>query len=139
MNHDATLALPLDASAWQQAMYAFLAEKERRSGSLRTVQSYARMLSYFFGRAGKAPDAITSPEVLAYAHGAGLSGRQPSSTTVGARIACVSSFYRFLIRMGLVNANPCDALERPKAKESTPRGLVAPDVRRLLAVVPLAR
>ncbi|OAI41470.1 hypothetical protein AYO38_03530 [bacterium SCGC AG-212-C10] len=136
MYSNAPLALPVDPSAWQQAMYAFLAEKERRSGSVRTVQSYSRMLTYFFGRAGKAPDVITSPEVLAYAHGAGLSGRLPSSTTVGARIACVSSFYRFLIRMGLVTANPCDALERPRGKESTPRGLAAADVRRLLAVVP---
>ena len=28
------------ASGWDKAMYAFLAEKERRSGSRRTVESY---------------------------------------------------------------------------------------------------
>jgi hypothetical protein len=28
---------------WDQALYAFLAEKERRRGSMRTVQSYSRM------------------------------------------------------------------------------------------------
>ena len=38
------------ASAWERTLYAFLAEKERRSGSLRTVQSYSRMLQDFFGR-----------------------------------------------------------------------------------------
>ncbi len=30
---------------WSRTLYAFLAEKERRSGSLRTVQSYSRMLT----------------------------------------------------------------------------------------------
>lgn len=38
--------------------YAFLAEKQRRSGSIRTVQSYSRMLQDFFGRAGKPPDQV---------------------------------------------------------------------------------
>ena len=94
------------------------------------------MLQHFFGHAGKGPDQVTSPEVLAYAHGIGLSGRVPSSVTVGARIACLSSFYRFLIRMGMVAANPCDALERPHIVASPPRGYCGDDVRRLLAVVP---
>ena len=30
------LSAPIDASAWERALYAFLAEKERRSGSRRT-------------------------------------------------------------------------------------------------------
>src|ERR1035437_9939131 len=63
-------------------------------------------------------------------------GRTPSATTVGARIACLSSFYRFLIRMGLVVANPADAVERPRAVQSVARGYGAEEVRRLLAVVP---
>jgi site-specific recombinase XerD len=134
-----TQALPSSihsASSWDQAMYAFLAEKHRRSGSRRTVESYSRMLQQFFGEAGKTPDLVTSPEVLGWAHGRGLSGREPSSVTIGARIACLSSFYRFLVRMGAVTANPCEALERPKAIPSPPRGLSAEQVRRLLAVVP---
>ena len=31
-----------------------------------------------------------------------------------ARIACLSSFYRFLIRMDIVASNPYERLERPK-------------------------
>ena len=136
MNTTYALAQPSDPAAWQQALYAFLVEKERRSGSRRTVESYSRMLQDFFGRAGKTPDAITSPDVLSYAHGIGLSGRPPSPTTVGARIACVSSFYRFLIRMGFGASNPCDALERPKATQSVARGYSAEQLRTLLAVIP---
>ena len=38
--------------------------------------------------------------------------------------------------MRFVTANPCDALDRPRTPESTPRGLGADGIRRLLAVVP---
>src|SRR5687767_714700 len=109
-------------SGWERSLYAFLAEKQRRSGSNRTVQSYSRMLNDFFGRAGKTPDMVTSQDVFAWAYGVGLSGKQPGSITIGARIACLSSYYRFLIRMKVVASNPCDALERPKVSQGTARG-----------------
>jgi integrase/recombinase XerC len=125
-----------DPSAWDQALYAFLVEKGNRSGSRRTVESYSRMLWPFFADLGRTPDRVKPPDVLAWVHGIGKSGRIPSSTTVGARIACLSSFYRFLIRMGLVVSNPCDAVERPRAIQSVARGYSADDVRLLLSVVP---
>jgi hypothetical protein len=81
------------AAGWERSLYAFLAEKQRRSGSNRTVESYSRMLRGFFGRVGKTPDQVTSQDVFAWAYGAGLSGKEPSSITIGARIACLSSFY----------------------------------------------
>jgi integrase/recombinase XerC len=123
-----------DPGVWDQALYAFLVEKGNRSGSTRTVESYSRMLWPFFR--GRAPDLIRPADVLAYAHGIGVSGRAPSSTTIGARIACLSSFYRFLIRMGLMASNPCDAVERPRTIQAPARGLSADQVRRLLEVVP---
>src|SRR5215207_7875606 len=49
-----------DVPAWQQSVVAFLAEKERRSGSHRTVKSYARMLWPFLSRIGS-PDLIRPP------------------------------------------------------------------------------
>ena len=125
-----------DASAWDQALYAFLVEKGSRSGSRRTVEGYSRMLWPFFAELGKTPERVTPADVLAYAHGIGKSGRTPSATTVGARIACLSSFYRFLIRMGLLRANPCDALERPRTVPAPARGYAAEEVRHLLAAVP---
>jgi integrase/recombinase XerC len=125
-----------DPSTWGQALYGFLVEKGNRSGSRRTVESYSRMLWPLFADLGKTPDRVKPADVLAFVHGIGKSGRTPSSTTVGARIACLSSFYRFLIRMGLVVSNPCDAIERPRAVQSVARGYGADEVRRLLAVVP---
>jgi integrase/recombinase XerC len=136
MNTTFALLPESTASRWQEALYAFLAEKHRRSESMRTVQGYSRMIQDFFGRLGKQPNEVNSREIFAYSHGVGLSGKQPSAITVGARIACLSSFYRFLIRMELVQSNPCDKLERPKISPSPPRGLSGDQVHKLLAVVP---
>jgi site-specific recombinase XerD len=124
------------AEGWERSLYAFLAEKERRSGSRRTVVGYSRMLQHFFTSVGKPPDRVTSAEVFAWGYDVGLSGKQPSSVTIGARLACLSSFYRFLIRMDIVPSNPCDALERPRVQVAPPRGLTADDIRKLLAVIP---
>ena len=124
------------AKGWKRALYAFLAEKEQRSGSLRTVEGYSRMLQDFFGRSGKQPDQVTAQDIFVYAHGPGLSGKQPSAITIGARIACISSFYRFLIRMDIVQSNPCDKLQRPQTSPSPPRGLSGNQVHQLLSVVP---
>ena len=132
-----TLAFPEEnLVGWERAMYAFLVEKKRRSGSDRTVEGYSRMLQDFFGRVGKAPDKVTVQEVFAWAHSKGASGKDPSPVTIGARMACLSSFYRFLIRMDIVLTNPCDKLERPRTSTPPARGLSAEEVRRLLAVIP---
>jgi integrase/recombinase XerC len=95
------------------------------------------MLQDFFGRAGKAPDAIIAQEVFLWAHGKGVSGKEPSPVTIGARIACLSSFFRFLIRMDIVTVNPCDKLERPRTSTPPARGLSAEE--RLLAIIPSTR
>jgi integrase/recombinase XerC len=93
------------------------------------------MLQDFFGRSGKQPDNVTSQDIFVYAHSPGLSGKQPSAITIGARIACISSFFRFLIRMDIVQSNPCDKLQRPQTSPSPPRGLSGDQVHQLLEVV----
>jgi hypothetical protein len=50
-----------DSSSWRQTVMAFLAEKERRSGSRRTVEGYARMLWPFLA-------SFESPAQVAPAH-----------------------------------------------------------------------
>jgi site-specific recombinase XerD len=131
-----TIAPFQDAAGWERSLYAFLPEKERRSGSRRTVEGYSRMLQHFFGTLDKPPDRVTGQEVFAWAYGKGLSGKEPSPVTIGARLACLSSFYRFLIRMEIVASNPCDQIQRPKTSLSPPRRLSAEEIRRLLSVIP---
>jgi integrase/recombinase XerD len=126
-----------EIAEWDRAVHAFLAEKKRRSGSHRTVQSYSRMLRDCFRRTGKPPDRITAQDVFVWAHGIGSSGREPSANTINSRISCLSSFFRFAIRMGLLTtANPCDALERPKIQPAVPRGLSPEQAQRLLNAIP---
>ena len=123
-------------TGWQGSLYAFLAEKQRRSGSNRTPDSYYRTLRLFFGSLQKSPDQVTPQDVFSFAHGIGLSGREPSPVTVGARLSCISSFFKFLIRMDVLKANPCDPVERPKPRPSAPSGLSASQVQQLLQVIP---
>jgi hypothetical protein len=54
-------------TVWDEAIYAFLVEKRSRSGSTRTVESYARMLWPFFR--ATTPDQVRSADVLAYPEG----------------------------------------------------------------------
>jgi len=97
------------------------------------------MLRDFFGRAGRTPDAVGPQEAFAWAYGMGLSGRQPSATSINARIACLSSYYRFLVRREMVTSNPCERLERPHPNQAVARGLSAEQIRRLLACIPESR
>ena len=132
-----TIALPDSfADKWGQSIYAFLSEKYRLSGSIRTMHAYGWMLRTFFDGVARAPDAVTPPDVFGYAYSTGLSGKEPSPATVSARIACVSSFFKFLVRMDLIRSNPCDRLDRPRTSPAVPRGLSAEEVRRLLAATP---
>ncbi len=123
-------------TGWEASLYAFLAEKQRRSGSNRTPDSYYRTLRHFFGGLHKSPDQVSPQDVFSFAHGIGLSGREPSAVTVGARLSCISSFFKFLIRMDVVRANPCDPVERPKPRPGAPSGLSAPQMQQLLQVIP---
>ncbi len=127
-------ALPSTASTWDQALYAFLVQKGDRSGPKRTVESCSRMLWRFFEHT--TPDRMSLAIVLSYAHGIGLSGRSPSPATIAARIACPSSYFRFLIRMGLLRSYPCDLVERPRTSPSPARGYSAEQVKRPLAAIP---
>ena len=123
-------------TGWQGSLYAFLAEKQRRSGSNRTPDSYYRTLRHFFGGLHKSPDEVSPQDVFSFAHGIGLSGREPSPVTVGARLSCISSFFKFLIRLDLLKANPCDPVERPKPRPGAPSGLSASQMQQLLQVIP---
>ena len=58
-----------EAAGWDQTIYAFLAEKERRSGSMRTVRAYSGMLYRFFGMLGKPPDQVNATEVASRSSG----------------------------------------------------------------------
>jgi site-specific recombinase XerD len=132
-----TAAVPLfHDEAWERVFRSFLAEKEHRTGSRRTEDAYSKLLQRFFREVNNTPDQIHAEDVFAFVHGAGPSGKDPAAATIGARLACISSFYRFLIRLGFLAANPCDRLERPRISPPKPRGLGTREINRLLAATP---
>ena len=59
-----------DAGRWEQAIYAFLAEKERRSGSMTgSSELYGHTPECSTGSSAtwvRPPDQVTSPEVFGY-------------------------------------------------------------------------
>ena len=80
----------------------------------------------FFGGLHKSPDQVSPQDVFSFAHGPSASqGVNLLPVTVGARLSCISSFFKFLIRMDVVRANPCDPVERPKPRPGAPSGLSA--------------
>ena len=124
------------SSTWQGSLYAFLAEKQRRSGSLRTPTPTTAPSDTSSVASISLPIRSLPAMSFSFAHGIGLSGREPSPVTVGARLSCISSFFKFLIRMDVVRANPCDPVERPKPRPGAPSGLSASQMQRLLQVIP---
>ena len=71
------------ATGWQRALYAFLVEKEQRSGSRRTVECYSMMLQDFFSRSGKEPDHVTAQDIFIYAPCPHQMQQQPSGPPAG--------------------------------------------------------
>ncbi len=131
----ATLTAGL-ANPWPTLIQRFLVEKQRHSGSERTLESYGRLLRSFAIRVAQPPAQVVSADVFEFVYHVGPSSRRPATATVSARLTCLSSFYQFLKRLGHVAASPCDAVARPKVRPATHRSLSAADVRRLLAAVP---
>ncbi len=126
------------AEGWERALYAFLAEKERRSGSRRTVEGYSRMVQHFpTGRRLRQQRQAARPR------------HQPGDLRLGLRRrplrqAAVVRHDRRLPQLllsipdphGRRHVEPCDALQRPRVQVSPPRGLGADAIRRLRAVIP---
>jgi site-specific recombinase XerD len=125
-----------EAAGWDRCLDAFLSQKERRSGSQRTVEGYSGMLRHFFTSVNRTLDRVTPQDVFTWAYGVGASGKTPSAITTATRLSCLSSFFRFLIRMGVVSPHPCDRVDRPRIPPSRPSGITAEGIRRLLSVIP---
>jgi len=122
---------------WRDAFGAYLVEVRSRTGSLRTVDTYGKVLRRFVTDV-RDPAAVTPHVVHAFAYGIGASGRTPSASTVIVRLAALRGFYDYARRMGLVDRNPADSasVKRPRLAPPTPKGLSIEEIRTLLEVIP---
>lgn len=116
-------------------MAAFLEEREARTGSRRTVETYARTI-HRFRRTQPDLAAATPLDVHRFVYAPVQGSGQPAPSTVVARLAAVGGLYDFAMRMKVATENPAAAVRRPIARLGCPRGLSTAEVARLLSVIP---
>ena len=116
---------------------AFLAYlRDQRSCSPSTVRAYRSDLNQFLefleghGGAARRPESIDPLFVRAFlGH---LHERQESRATTARKLACLRSFFRFLVREGIVEENPARVVRTPKLERKLPRLLAEEEVVRLI-------
>lgn|SRR3990167_707261 len=121
-------------------MEAWLIQVERRTGSMKTVESYKSNVTRFLAVVGD-PASATPAHVHAYCYGDGGGEgwrfrATPSSSTVGVRLAALRSFYDFGRRMGGLTNDPTRDVRGPRRSVALPKGLSNDEVKQLFAVVP---
>jgi integrase/recombinase XerD len=96
----------------------------------RTVEAYRRDLEALADWLGRPPASVKTEELeryLAELRAAGL-----SAATIARRVASVRSFFRHLVLIGAVEANPAAELELPRRTRRLPRALSLSEAERLI-------
>jgi len=118
-------------------MRQFDRELQRRGAAERTRRAYGvdlAQLALWSSANGVEPDAVDYPVLRRYA--AQLAGRGAGPRTVARKLAAIRSFFRSLVELGEITANPADLLPAPKQPQRLPRTLKAEDVAALLNKIP---
>jgi integrase/recombinase XerC len=76
------------------------------------------------------PNSLSSDAVRAYLQWLDQKGGKPSS--LARKLATVRSFYRYLLRRGMVSSNPVDGMRTPKQPKLLPRVLTKDDADALM-------
>ena len=109
-----------------------------RNASQETVRNYRsdlRQLASFLHAAGHGSEPlraadVTTEQIRAYLHWLDRKGEKASS--LARKLACLRSFYRFLVREGSVQHNPAEGLKTPKLPKLLPRVLTKDDAGALM-------
>jgi integrase/recombinase XerC len=115
---------------------SFLAvERNASSETIRNYQSDLRQVALFLQKMGNAPrsiraDQVTTEDVRSYLHWLDRRGEKASS--LARKLACLRSFYRFLMREGALEDNPAEHIRSPKLPKLLPRLLTKDDANALM-------
>jgi integrase/recombinase XerC len=119
-----------------RAFVSFL-EVERNASreTIRNYQSDLQQLMLFLHRTKKAlrsirVDHVSTEDVRAYLHWLDRKGEKASS--LARKLACLRSFYRFLVREGASQKNPAEDIRSPKLPKPLPRVLTKDDANALM-------
>ena len=118
-------------------MRTFDRELHRRGAADRTRRAYGvdvGQLALWCSASGIEPAAVDYPVLRRYA--AQLAGRGAGPRTVARKLAAIRSFYKSMVELGEMRANPADLLPSPKQPQRLPRTLKAEDVAALLNKIP---
>jgi site-specific recombinase XerD len=135
MKNEATT--PQASDGWRTALRAFDRELQRRGAAERTRRAYGvdlAQLALWSTASGVEPDAVDYPVLRRYA--AQLAHRGAGPRTVARKLAAIRSFYKSMVELGEMTANPADLLPAPKQPQRLPRTLKAEDVAALLNKIP---
>ncbi|MBM4126875.1 MAG: tyrosine recombinase XerC [Nitrospira sp.] len=111
------------------------AEQNASPETVRNYRSDLRQLASFLHaseqRAGllQASD-VTTEHIRTYLHWLDRKGEKAAS--LARKLACLRSFYRFLVREGVVQSNPTEGLKSPKLPRLLPRVLTKDDAGALM-------
>ena len=110
--------------------------KNERKMSANTVQAYIRDIRHFAefvsGRGVADVSDASNAEVVAYLMNLKTAGR--SQSTVNRKLASIRTFFEFLQRDGLVNANPADEIKSPKIEKKEIEFLSIEEIERLMSL-----
>lgn len=108
-------------------------ERNASQETIRNYRSDLHQLSRFLRRKKPAKvrvDSITSDDIRAYLHSLDRQGDKASS--LARKLACLRSFFRFLLREQVLQTNPTETLRSPRLPKSLPRVLTKDDAAALM-------
>ncbi|HSB43702.1 MAG TPA: tyrosine recombinase XerC [Nitrospira sp.] len=120
-----------------RAFITFLTvERGASPATLRNYASDLRQLRSFLLSARLAdppvdPAALSPDSIRAYLQWLDRKGEK--RTSLARKLACIRSFYRYLVRTGLVSRSPVEDLRTPKQPKHLPRVLTKDDAEALMA------
>jgi len=113
---------PVEPLAEQIRAFCLCLETERNASS-HTVAAYRRDLeqfrSFVWSERGESAGAGDVDHLLLRRYLARLAGKVRKSS-MGRKLAAIRSFYRYLVRMGVVDRNPAELIATPKKEKRLP-------------------
>ncbi|MEZ0329756.1 MAG: tyrosine recombinase XerC [Dissulfuribacterales bacterium] len=107
-----------------------------RGMSEKTASAYRRDITAFQKATGALnPAEITSRDIRH--HLAALLQKGLSRATIARNLACLRSFFRFLVRQGKVTSNPAEEIHSPKPEKRLPAYLTVDETTELLNAQPV--
>lgn len=112
----------------------YVEDLEKNHISKNTLDAYVRDISNFYNFAKSRKEDIKEVEVvtiMAYVQYLQREGKALSS--IVRNIVSLRSFYKYLMRKGIINENPVAYYEMPKVKHNIPKTLTIEEVDKLLS------